>query len=298
VSGFASDWLALREPADRKARDAGLLDAVVEHLAQSAQRKPSTRPAAPTITDLACGTGSTLRAVAPRLAGAQRWRLVDHDPALLAHAARAGTTAAVATHAAGALTIDTLCADLAREIEAIVALEADLVTTSAFLDLVSEAWLARWVGALQRHRRAVYAALSYDGRVDCSPADPLDADVFAAFDAHQRRDKGLGGALGPEAAAAAVRLLRDAGFEVRVARADWRLAGEDLPLQRHLLAGWRDAVAETGRLDAGALDAWHARRLAAIDAGTSTIVVGHLDLFATPRAVDSSTSHSMSSSSR
>jgi SAM-dependent methyltransferase len=284
VSGFAADWLALREPADLAARDAGVLEAVVARL---------DRCARPTITDLACGTGSTLRALAPRLAGAQTWRLVDHDEALLERAARAG--ASVGTDPPP--TVETLRADLATDVEAVVALEADLVATSAFLDLVSDDWLARWVDAAGRHRRAVYAALSYDGRVDCAPRDPLDTEVLAAFDAHQRRDKGLGGALGPAAAGVAVRRLREAGFSVTVAHADWRLGAADAALQRRLVAGWHEAVAQTGAVAAGALDAWLVRRLAAIDAGASSIVVGHVDLFALPPAGASSRSHSMSPSS-
>lgn len=284
MSGFAADWLALREPADRAARDPRLLDAVVAWLARSAR---------PTVTDLACGTGSTLRAIAPRLAGPQAWRLVDHDPALLERAARAGGSVA----ADAALTVETLRADLATGLEAVVALDADLVATSAFLDLVSDDWLARWVGAALRHRRALYAALSYDGRVDCAPRDPLDGEVLAAFDAHQRRDEWLGGALGPAAATVAARRLAEAGFEVAIARADWRLDAADGALQRRLVAGWHEAVAQTGRVDAAALDAWLARRLGAIDAGRSRLVVGHLDLFATPPDASSSRSQSTSSPS-
>jgi SAM-dependent methyltransferase len=292
MSGFSSDWLALREPADRRARNARLLDAVVAHLARSA--------AVPTITDLACGTGATLRALAPRLAGAQRWRLVDHDAVLLERAAELAAGASGPSHARAraAVTVDTLRADLAREVDAIVALPSDLVTTSAFLDLASQGWLAQWVAALRRHRRPVYAALSYDGRVACSPADPLDRVVLAAFDEHQRRDKGLGGALGPAAAATAVRLLRAAGFVVRVGRADWRLGRVDRVLQRHLLEGWHAAVAETGRIDPAALSAWRARRLAAIDAGRCTIAVGHLDLFARLPVESNPRSQSMSAPSR
>jgi len=299
MSGFSSDWLALREPADRRARNPSLLEAVVAHLTRPARRDAAA--GVPTITDLACGTGSTLRAIAPRLAGAQHWRLVDHDTALLARAAQSVTVAGGGARAARALpglTVDTRRADLARDVEAIIALPSDLITTSAFLDLVSQSWLERWVGALRRHRRPAYAALSYDGRVACLPADPLDRAVFAAFDAHQRRDKGLGGALGPAAAASTVRLLRTAGFVVRVGRADWRLGRSDRVLQRRLLEGWHAAVAETGRIDAADLAAWKARRLVAIDAGRCTVTVGHLDLFARLPVASSSRSHSMSVSSR
>ena len=261
---FAEDWLTLREPADRRARDAGLLDAVVAHLARSAR---------PTVTDLACGSGATLRALADRLGPTQAWRLVDHDPRLL-EAARRRVPAGIA--------IDTLQADLGAALESVIALEADLIATSAFLDLVSDDWIARLVSAAAAHRRPVYAALSYDGRVACTPADPLDADVLAAFDLHQRRDKGLGGALGPAAAQAAARRFAAAGYAVVTAAADWAIGPDEAALQARLLRGWHGAVAETGRIGASELDAWLARRLAAVAAGTSRLGVGHTDLWARP----------------
>jgi SAM-dependent methyltransferase len=287
VSGFAADWLSLREPADRRARDPVILAAVAAHCAASTTT---------TVTDLACGTGSTLRALAPHLPARQAWRLVDHDPVLLAEAARLAGIAP-----AGPLDVTTLRADLATGLDEVVALDADLLTTSAFLDLVSDDWIARLVAAAARCRRPVYAALTYDGRVGCDPADPLDAAVLAAFDVHQRRDKGLGGALGPAAAAVAVRRFEAAGFTVVAARADWALPDDAAALQRRLLAGWHEAVAETGLLAPRVLDAWLERRLRAVGAGLSRLSVGHVDLWAKPPQdggrVARSTSQSMSSPS-
>ena len=47
-------------------------------------------------------------------------------------------------------------------------------------------------------------ALTVVGRVALTPAEPLDARIGAAFNAHQRRD----GRLGPDAVAAAVERAR------------------------------------------------------------------------------------------
>ena len=280
---FAADWLALREPADGAARSFRVLDAFAAGLRG---RDPVV------LVDLACGTGSTLRAVSPRIRARQTWRLVDRDPALLEAAVRAPRPAGVSVEARRM--------DLAADVEAALALEADAVTLSAFLDLASADWIGRLVAAAARHGRPVYAALSYDGRVGCSPADPLDAAVLAAFDAHQRTDKGLGGALGPAAARHALDAFAAAGFEVASDRADWALGAAHRALQARLIEGWHDAVAETGRLEPGALDGWRARRLAAVADGRSRLVVGHVDLYARPPAAprSSPTSHSTSSPSR
>jgi len=267
MTGFAADWLALREPADGRARSPAIVAAVASYL--------STRERV-RVTDLGCGTGSTLRALSAHLPARQHWLLVDNDPALLAAAARR------AREMPPSVTAAPLQADLRTEVEAVVALDADLLTASAFLDLVSYSWLERFVVAAARHRRAVYVALSYDGRMSCEPTDPFDAAVLSAFNAHQLGDKGLGGALGPTAGAAAVGCFEVAGFEVTAAQADWRLAREDSELQEQLLLGWHRAAGETATLEARELDAWLARRLAAIAGGYSRLRVGHVDLWARP----------------
>ena len=78
MTGFSADWLALREPHDARARNPAVLNAVVASL----KGYPSIR-----IVDLACGTGSTLRVLAPQFPTGQHWRLVDNDLSLLARAA-------------------------------------------------------------------------------------------------------------------------------------------------------------------------------------------------------------------
>ena len=72
---FSAGWLALREPYDKRARNAAVLDAVAAAFA---------RAPAVAVVDLACGTGATLRAIAARCRARQSWRLVDNDLGLLA----------------------------------------------------------------------------------------------------------------------------------------------------------------------------------------------------------------------
>src|SRR5690606_36909985 len=83
MSGFSPEWLALREPADMRARDPGLLAALAAHLAGRDAIE---------VVDLGCGAGSNIRTTAPALGPVQSWTLVDYDPVLL-EAARAALMA-------------------------------------------------------------------------------------------------------------------------------------------------------------------------------------------------------------
>ena len=121
MSGFSAEWLALREPYDLRARNPTVLDAVAAALEPLASVR---------IVDLACGTGSTVRALSPPLPARQSWKLVDNDLGLLARAA--------ATPRAKQVAATTVPLDLNRDLEAALDGPIDLVTTSALLDLVSE----------------------------------------------------------------------------------------------------------------------------------------------------------------
>jgi hypothetical protein len=268
MSGFSADWLTLREPYDLRARNPTILDDVTAFL----EPFSSVR-----IVDLACGTGSTLRALSPHLPAWQNWKLIDNDLGLLARA----TATPLAKHA----TVSAVPLDLNRDLEAALDGPVDLVTTSALLDLVSETWLDRLAVEITARSIPLYAALSYDGRTGFTPPDPLDAAIVAAVNTHQLMDKGFGPALGPAAAAFAIARFEAYGYSVLRGASDWTMEpDDDGDIQNELLTGWAIAAREMGALSLADTTAWLTRRRAAIAAGRSSLHVGHVDFFATPSA--------------
>lgn len=280
MSGFDAAWLALREPCDHAARNAAL-----------AARFVGSLGAGPSLIDLGCGTGANLRYLAPRIPGAQRWLCVDHDPALLDEARsalrgwahRPGWSSRdqggdlVLARGEGDVVVRFAGGDLARDGLPDVPQGAG-VSGSALLDLTSALWLD---GLAARCRGvALLMALSVDGRLTLEPALDEDEDVRRLFLAHQRRDKGFGPALGPDAAGYLAERLEAQGSEVTLAPADWRLGSEDGALIRATL----DGIVEAARQVAPdrRLDRWCAMRRRDLACGDLRLTVGHVDLLALP----------------
>ena len=277
---FSAEWLALREPADHRARNQAVRDAALAHLAKLA---------APRIVDLGCGSGSNLRALAPHLPDGQVWRLVDADPLLL-DAARAALKlwadksedadggALLLWRGGKRIEVHFEPADLARDLEAVLDRPADLVTAAAFFDLVAPDWLARFCGALLERRLPLLAVLTYDGLERWTPPHGADAEVLAAFHAHQMSDKGFGFSAGPGAFALLALAFRGAGWLVTLGASPWALtAPDEAPLIAALAEGAAGAVAETGRDAPADLASWlGARRVA------QACQIGHMDIFAAP----------------
>jgi hypothetical protein len=262
---FSAEWLAMREPHDQRARNATVLDAV----AMAARSRPSVA-----VVDLACGTGSTLRSVSPRLPNTQSWRLADHDLGLLGRAASLARPPM--------LLVEPFAVDLARDLEAALDGPIDLVTTSALLDLVSHEWLDRLVTECAARKLPVYAALTYDGLATLEPVDPLDDKVIEGVNAHQRTDKGFGPALGPMAAAIATERFKAVGYTVTQGSSDWMFTANDADIQTEIVTGWAVAAREIGALSVDDIIKWLARRRELIAAGKSAMRVGHVDFFAQP----------------
>lgn len=272
---FSPDWLALREAADHRARSVPL----VERLRADWRARGWTR-----IVDLGSGTGSNLRYLAPRLPGPQQWTLVDHDAELLARAGAAGT----------AVEVRCVHGDL-TEAGLRAAAQADLVTCSALLDLVTEDWLGRLARACRAAGCGAYLALTYDGVMQWSAAesgddgpggagDPGDAAIREAVNAHQRRDRGPATALGPAAAAAAAARFRAVGYRTWRLPSPWRLGPGDRALALALIDGWEDAALDLSPPPAAArrIRAWAQRRRQTAAAGRFELTVGHQDLLALP----------------
>lgn len=255
---FSIDWLDLREPADLRARDKGLIATLAEW---SAGRTPR-------ILDLGSGTGSSYRGLSPHIGG--QWTLTDIDPTLLREATR--------RHGDEPSFAATRNVDLMADLEQLIAeMQPDLICGSALIDLASAQWLDRLAAALPS-TAAFYMALSYDGIEHWSPQPPHEETAHQAFLSHQRTDKGFGSALGPDAASYMAEKLSAGGWQVQSALSPWVLDRSDAALIAPLATGSAAAVAETGALSDSDLHEWAAGRAVA-----SNVTVGHIDLLALPR---------------
>lgn len=268
MSGFSAEWLALRESHDLQARNAAVLAAVAARF---------TSLDTINVVDLACGAGSTIRALGSHLPARQHWDLVDDDQHLLA--------VACGRNSGDDVRLNAVPLDLRGNFEAVLDGTKHLITTSALLDLVSETWIDRLVSHVASHALPLYAALTYDGRTEFSPSDPLDEIIISAVNAHQRTDKGFGSALGPSAAAAAISRFEALGYSVAQGQSDWQIGTADHAMQHALLAGWAQAVREIDALPHRDIDDWLARRNEKVESSASAMRVGHVDFFATPMAI-------------
>ena len=262
-------WLDRREAADAAAR------------ARKPVEQLRRRPPADgrwSIHDLACGSGSMGRWLAPLLPGQQRWVLHDRDPELLALAALDAPGPALD---GAPVAVETRLSDVTRLDPEDLA-GATLVTASALLDLLTRDELERLIHACAGAGCPVLLALSVTGRSQLLPADPLDARIGAAFNAHQRRLTPRGRLLGPDAVAAAVTGFRRLGAEVVVCPSPWRLGGAESDLAVEWLTGWVDAACEQEPALAPDADLYRRRRLREAAAGALAVTVGHADLLVLP----------------
>lgn len=272
MTAVSASWLALREPADHRARTAA--DGLLPRLEAALGHRRPIR-----VVDVGAGTGSNLRWLAPRLPGPQDWLLVDRDRDLLARAAQ--HTRGLADRTGHPVRSRTRHADL-RDPEALPVAPGGLLTASALLDVLTPAGVERLVTAAARTRSAALFSLTVDGPATLDPADPLDADLAAAFAAHQRRRDGRRSRCGAEGAVTAADALRRAGYTVTRAETPWMLGPATARLLTAWLDGWVAAAVEQEPRLASAVTRWRSRRMAEHSAGILRARVGHLDLLGVP----------------
>ncbi|WP_328448551.1 class I SAM-dependent methyltransferase [Amycolatopsis sp. NBC_00438] len=273
TGAYSPEWLSLREPADAAARAPQLLEPLREFLPDDEEV---------VIRDLGCGTGSLGRWLAARLPGTQHWILHDHDTALLAHA-RAGLPRTA---------LDGSPVDVVTEQRDVTALRApdldgtSLVTASALLDLLTKDEVTALAGAIVGAGCAALLMLSVDGRVELSPADPLDDEIAAAFNAHQRRITGGRRLLGPAALDVAATAFGRLGATVLRAESAWRLGPDQAELQRQWLRGWVGAAVEQVPDLLPAADVYLQRRLEMAQSHELHAVIHHGDLLVLPPSLE------------
>lgn len=263
MSGFSATWLALREPLDLAARNKEVEAAFFEALPAEA----------PKILDLASGAGSTVAALAGEKS-VIHWTLSDYDSDLL-------SVAASRKYAIRPALLQTREIDLAANLKELPFDAVDAVTTSAFLDLVSETFLTQLVEAIVSSEKPFLASLTYDGRTGFSPAEPLDQDLCDAMNRDQQTDKGFGPALGPSAAERAIALFQAKGYRIVSGESDWVIGPQHEDFLAEFLPGWIGAGIKQG-VGKTAADHWLQNRRSQIADSAFNMIVGHLDFAALP----------------
>jgi len=201
--------------------------------------------------------------------------LHDRDPYLL-HFAAVGSPRSAAD--GSRVTVETQRGDVAR-LTADALAGASLVTASALLDVLTPDEIEALAAACAGAGCPALLTLSVVGRVELTPAHPLDEEIAAAFNDHQRR----GDLLGPESINAACDAFARHGATVRVHPSAWRLGPDESALTAEWLRGWVGAAVEQRPELAARADAYLKERLAACEAGELNVVVHHSDLLALAR---------------
>ncbi len=269
VLEVSSDWLALRETEDARARS--------RDLARAAEPFLGARPIV--IHDLGSGTGSMMRWLAPLLPGPQSWVLHDWNASLTERALddphpldRDNAPVAVSSRTGELAHLD--AADLRG---------ASLVTASALLDVLTAREAHAIVQSCVDVGAPAFFSLSVTGDVDLRPGDPRDKGFATAFNAHQRRQAGDRRLLGRYGAAIVHGLFEQAGWRVRKATTVWRLGQTEGRLLGEWFDGWADAAEEQHPELRKNAAAYRELRRSQLDRGELSAVIRHLDLLAWPR---------------
>ena len=274
MSGFSIEWLNLREASDHKARDRHLLKTAANWLNDLKSKDK-------VIVDLGSGTGSTIRGLQryTTLAPSIQWRLVDNDPELLAEA--------VHRHSEE-YSIESFLVDLSAT-EKLPLESVSLITASALLDLVSSNFIRDLCQLIKEKNEGrplgFYSALNYDGCIKWTPFHPLDAAILMNFNTDQRRDKGFGPALGPDATDFLKTQFHSTKFQCLSAKSPWLLGSADYLLTESLINGISGVAIQTGGLTNSDIQDWKTFRIENVRTGTCYL--GHTDILVLPNSLAS-----------
>ena len=274
MSGFSIEWLNLREVSDHRSRDKELLKTAVDWL-NNLKAKDKV------IVDLGSGTGSTIRGLQryTTLTPSIQWRLVDNDPGLLAEA--------IHRHSEE-YSIESFLVDLSAT-QKLPLESVSLITASALLDLVSSNFIRDLCQLIKEKNEGrplgFYSALNYDGCIKWTPFHPLDAAILMNFNTDQRRDKGFGPALGPDATDFLKTQFHSTKFQCLSAKSPWLLGSADYLLTESLINGISGVAIQTDGLTNSEIQDWKTFRIKNVRTGTCYL--GHTDILVLPNSLAS-----------
>lgn len=180
---FQNKWLNLRETVDRNARNKRILYLINKFF----KNKKNIR-----IVDLGSGAGSNYRFLKSRLLNNQYWFFVD-----ISHQSTNYFKKNIKLSSKIKKT-NFKIVDIINNLEKINFNDYNLVTGSAFLDILPKKWFKKF-HKLNIDTEIVYFALNYNGNFKFFPKHMDDKKILNIFNKDQKSDKGIGEvAVGPD----------------------------------------------------------------------------------------------------
>ena len=180
---FQNKWLNLRETVDRNSRNKRILYLINKFF----KNKKNIR-----IVDLGSGTGSNYRFLKSQLLNNQYWFFVD-----ISHQSTNYFKKNIKLSSKIKKT-NFKIVDAINNLEKINFNDYNLVTGSAFLDILPKTWFKNF-HKLNVDTEIVYFALNYNGNFKFFPKHKDDKRILNIFNKDQKSDKGIGEvAVGPD----------------------------------------------------------------------------------------------------
>ena len=180
---FQNKWLNLRETVDRNSRNQRILYLINKFF----KNKKNIR-----IVDLGSGAGSNYRFLKSRLLNNQYWFFVD-----ISHRSTNYFKKNIKLSSKIKKT-NFKIVDVINNLEKINFNDYNLVTGSAFLDILPKTWF-KMFHKLNVDTEIVYFALNYNGNFKFFPKHKDDKKILNIFNKDQKSDKGIGEvAVGPD----------------------------------------------------------------------------------------------------
>ena len=188
----------------------------------------------------------------------------------------------------GEYSIESFLVDLS-ETQKLPLESVSLMTASALLDLVSENFIRDLCQLIKEKNKCrpvgFYSALNYDGCIKWTPFHSLDAAILMNFNADQKRDKGFGPALGPDATDFLKTQFHSTKFQCLSAKSPWLLGYADHLLTESLINGISSVAIQTDGLTNSDIQDWKTFRIKNVRTGNCYL--GHTDILVLPNSLAS-----------
>ena len=256
---FQNKWLNLRESVDRNSRNKKILNLINKFY----KNKKNIR-----IIDLGSGAGSNFRFLKSRLSNNQYWSFVD-----ISHESTNYFKKNI-KFSSKIIKTNFKIIDIINDLNKISFNDYNLVTGSAFLDILPKNWFNNFY-KLNINTEIVYFALNYDGNFKFFPKHKDDKKILNLFNKDQKSDKGIGEvAVGPNCSKIINKVFKST-HKTYVLDSTWDV-NRNYEFQMHFLNFCEDII-KKNKLN---LDHWLEFRLKSIKEKNSRFILNNKDFLA------------------